>query len=120
LRKLVDAALKRLFAPKKETLGRGEHKYSGLLENSMVTVWVDLGSTFAGQLRYGVSVANDKHSVKPFRLSYESLWCQHGGWDYLTEENAERAIDLLPELVTYLATLVDRVNALADRACLTR
>jgi hypothetical protein len=40
-------------------------------------------------------------------LSFES---QPGGWDQLTEENAERCIDYLPELVDYLAQFTKRIN----------
>jgi hypothetical protein len=41
-------------------------------------------------------------------LSYELLWGQPGGWDYLTEENAARSIDLLPDLIDTLAHLLQR------------
>ena len=43
-------------------------------------------------------------------LSYESLWSQPGGWDYLSEENAARSIDILPELVEYLIQLPERIT----------
>jgi hypothetical protein len=46
-------------------------------------------------------------------MSYEAMWSQPGGWDYLTEENAERSIDFLPELVDYLESLAARVNKYA-------
>jgi len=32
-------------------------------------------------------------------FSYEALWGLVGGWDYLTEENAQRCIEALPGLV---------------------
>ncbi|HEY2295753.1 MAG TPA: hypothetical protein VGM86_34045 [Thermoanaerobaculia bacterium] len=41
-------------------------------------------------------------------LSYELLWGQPGGWDYLTEENAARSVNLLPELIDELARLLQR------------
>jgi hypothetical protein len=43
-------------------------------------------------------------------LSYESLWSQPGGWDYLSEENAARSIDFLPEVVEYLIQLPERIT----------
>jgi hypothetical protein len=55
---------------------------------------------------------NVEHTIKVFRLSYERLWDANLGWDYLTEENAARSIDLLMELIIYLADLAGRVNRL--------
>jgi hypothetical protein len=109
LRKLVDAALKPLL-PEKE--GGGNFLYSGPLGSSVASVWVDFGSIM-GQICYGVSVTNTPHTIRMRRLSFETLWFQHGGWDYLTEENAEHAITLLPELIKYLVRLADRVNEVA-------
>ena len=106
LRKLVDAALKPLL-PEKE--GGGNFLYSGPLGSGVANVWVDFGSIM-GQLRYGVSVTNTPHRIPMRRLSFETLWFQHGGWDYLTEDNAEHAIALLPELIEYLVRLADRIN----------
>jgi hypothetical protein len=79
---------------------------------SKITVWVDFNSRL-GQLVYGVSVINGEHTIKFSRLFYERLWDANLGWDYLTEENAARSIDLLVELVVYLTNLADRVNRLA-------
>jgi hypothetical protein len=110
LRKLVNAAFARLFSPEKTNQGGGNWKYVGSLGNSTLSVWVDYASQYCGQLRYGVSVANPEHTFKVARLSYESLWDATMGWDYLTEENAERSIEFLPELVVHMATLVDRIQ----------
>jgi hypothetical protein len=109
LRKLVDAVLKPLL-PEKEKQRGGNHLYTGPLGSGLVSVWLDFGSGYMGQLRYGVSVTNTPHTIRVRRISYESLWCQHMGWDYLTEENAERSIALLPELIRHVATLGDRIN----------
>src|SRR5260370_10812475 len=92
LRKLVEAALAKLFAPKKTSLGASTWKYVGPFDGTEVTVWVDLGSRL-GQLVYGVSVANPAHAVPFSRVSYEALWGAPLGWDYLTEENVERSIN---------------------------
>ena len=46
------------------------------------------------------------------RVSYEALWGANTGWDYLTEENAARSIDLLDELLLRLVRLFERVLAL--------
>jgi hypothetical protein len=113
LRKLADAVLKPRL-PEKEKHGGGNFLYTGPLGSGVASVWVDFGSSFMGQLRYGVSVTNTPHTVRMRRLSFESLWCQHGGWDYLTEENAERCLALLPELIDYLVRLADRINDAAQ------
>jgi hypothetical protein len=111
LRKIVDAVLKPLL-PEKEKQGGGNFLYSGPLGSGEADVAVDFGSIM-GQLRYGVSVTNTPHTI-PMRLLYfEALWFQHGGWDYLTEENAERSIALMPELIQYLVRLADRINDVA-------
>lgn len=109
LRKLADAALRPLL-PEKEKQGGGNFLYTGPLDGAAVSVWLDLTPGFMGQLRYGVSVTHTPHTIRCRRFSYESLWCQHGGWDYLTEENAERSVALLPELITYVAQLAGRVS----------
>ena len=43
------------------------------------------------------------------RLTYEMLWGMNTGWDYLTEENAARSIDLLDRLLIQFAGLVERI-----------
>ena len=63
-------------------------------------MWVDFGSR-TGQLCYWVGNVHEP-------LSYELLWGQPGGWDYLTEEKAARSIELLPELIDEMARLLRR------------
>jgi hypothetical protein len=62
----------------------------------------DFGSRM-GQVCYSVGDIRS-HGT----LSYELLWGQPGGWDYLTEENAARSVNLLPELIDELARLLQR------------
>jgi hypothetical protein len=114
LRKLVNAAFAKLFSPEKQKQGGNSWKYLGSLGNTEVTVWVDFGSQFCGQLQSGVSATHPEYKVKIVRLSYERLWDANLGWDYLTEENAPRSIDFLAEQVAYLVKLADRVNGLAN------
>src|SRR6266851_982519 len=108
LRKLVDATLRPLLPEQGKQAG-GNLLYSGPLGSGVASVWVDFGSIM-GQICYGVSVTNTPHTIRMRRLSFEGLWFQHGGWNYLTEENAEQSIALLPELIEYLVRLADRVN----------
>ena len=51
------------------------------------------------QLRHGVPCGG------PVAIAYEQIWGAPAGWDYLTEENAARSIDLLPEQVESLIIL---------------
>jgi hypothetical protein len=112
LRTLVDATFEKLFAARKRHSGGGNWQYTFSFDGHPLTVWLDFGSQL-GQLRYGVTVDNPSHAIKLVRVSYESLWLHHLGWDYLTEENAGRSIDLLAEEVGYMARLADRINASA-------
>jgi hypothetical protein len=104
LRKLVRAALQgRGFAA--EVTKGAAHKY---VNSSGATVRVDFGS-YMGQICYSVSAACA--ATRIVMLSYEILWSQPGGWDYLSEENAARSVDFLPEFVEYLIQLPERINA---------
>ena len=110
LRKLVDAAFQKLFAAQRSGTGGGNWRYTGSLAEDRLTVWLDLGSQVS-QLRYGVTVENPAHTIRVVRVAYESLWLHHLGWDYLTEENAARSVDLLAEQVVYIARLAERINS---------
>jgi hypothetical protein len=104
LRKLVDAALKRSGFARDKGATRGELKYDA---PSGASIRLDFGS-YMGQLCY--TVTTPAAPVRVARLSYEMLWGQPGGWDYLTEDNAERAIELLPELIGCVVDLAEQMN----------
>jgi len=107
LRKLVRSALKTCgFAP--EVTKGAEQKY---VSSSGDTVRVDFGSR-VGQICYGVSAA--RGDIRMIKMSFESLWSQPGGWDYLTEENAARAVEFLPDFVQYLIGLTNRIAGRAS------
>ena len=110
LRTLVDAAFRKLFAAERSSAGGGNWRYTGSLGEDRLTVWLDLGSQVS-QLRYGVTVENPAHTIRVVRVSYESLWLHYLGWDYLTEENATRSVDLLAEQVVCIARLAERINS---------
>jgi hypothetical protein len=108
LRKLVKQALVRLFAAETKKLPGGETGFTGTIEGTKLTVWVDFGSMSA-QLRYGVSIPDEQRRIFVPRLSYEDLWITNLGWDYLTEENATASIELLGKQIIYLAGLANRI-----------
>ena len=98
LRKLVKSTLLARGFTAVATKG-AEHEY---VHPSGLPVHVGFGSRM-GQLYYWVGDLRS-HGA----LSYELLWGQPGGWDYLTEENAARSIELLPELIESLTRLFER------------
>jgi hypothetical protein len=112
LRKLVKAALTRLYAPRIEKQPGNNLKYVGPYGDGELTVGVDFGSSLS-PLRYEVIFKNATHWLPAVRLNYELFWGVGLGWDYLTEENAPRSIDFFAEQVAYVANLVERVNGLA-------
>jgi hypothetical protein len=107
LKKLVDKMLTALFAPRKESLGSDGCKYVGEFDQSPLTVTVLFappGRQNPRQLQYLVNGG-----------TYEGLWHCHAIWDYITEENAERSVKLLRDLVFYLVGFMKRVNELRQR-----
>jgi hypothetical protein len=112
LRPMINKAFKAMFATEKKTQPGGETIYSGLFEDTLIQVGIDYASRFY-QLRYGVGIPDDSKTIFTSRLdyTYENLWAAGQGWDYLTEENAERSIVLLCD---YVARLVRLRNAVRD------
>jgi hypothetical protein len=103
LRKLVRTALRaRGFTA--EVAKGSEHRY---VSASGAVIRVDFGS-YLGQLVYKVSAVCGEARI--VGLSYEALWSQPGGWDYLTDENAARSVDHLAESVEYMIRLPERIG----------
>jgi len=113
LRPMINKAFKDMFATEKKKLPGGETVYSGLFENTLINVGIDFGSRMH-QLRYGVGIPDDSKTIFTSRLdyTYEGLWAGGTGWDYLTEENAERSIALLCDFVARLVRLRNAVRDL--------
>jgi hypothetical protein len=113
LRPMINKAFKEMFATEKKKLPGGETVYSGLFENTLIDVGIDFGSRMH-QLRYGVGIPDDSKTIFTSRLdyTYEGLWAGGTGWDYLTEENAERSIALLCDFVARLVRLRNAVRDL--------
>lgn len=109
LRKLMETAFARLFAPKKSKLPGGETRYTGTLGATELVVSIDYASRMA-QFAWFVGLRMAHPNLAAFRV--QDFWGLTG-WDYLTEENAARSIELLCERITYLVNLKNRIDALA-------
>ncbi len=114
LRKLIDSALTNLFDAQKTKIGSELLRYAGVLGTTRIKVdliFAPRGLVRPRQLQYLMRIL----PVGDFTWSYatyEGLWSLPANWDYLTEENAPRSIELLAELVTYLTDLAMRVREL--------
>ena len=110
LRKLIDKAFAQLFAPRKTKQPGGTLQYAGSIGSTELTVSV-IFSNMYGQLHWWVNMRMLNPNLKAVRV--QDFWGTYG-WDYLTEENAPRSIDLLCERIVYLARLRERIDALPE------
>jgi hypothetical protein len=109
LRKLIDKAFTQLFAPRK-TKQHGALNYAGSIGSTELTVFV-IFSNMYGQLHWSVNMAMLNPNLKAVRV--QDFWGAYA-WNYLTEENAPRSIDLLCERIVYFAKLRERIDALPE------
>jgi hypothetical protein len=61
---------------------------------------------------YAPSIPDPERKVVVIGTGYEHCFGMGGGWDYITEENAEASIGLLPELLQRLLGLRNEVKRL--------
>jgi hypothetical protein len=113
LRKLIDPALKRLFATEKTKQG-GITVHSGVFEGTPVNVGIDYAAR-GYQMRYTIHVPDETKTIFTRQLTYEQLWSAANGWDYLTEENAERSVALLCDFIARAVRVRNAVFELARR-----
>ena len=109
LRKLMEKAFAQLFSRQKSKLPGGETRYAGSIGSTELTVSTIFSSRFA-QLHWFVKMAMANPNLRAFHV--EDFWGSRA-WDYLTEENASRSIDLLCERIVYLVNLKERIDALS-------
>ena len=113
LKKLVKPLLQVLLGAKEEKMLGGAVKYDGTLDRTPVKVRVDYAARDV-QLIYAVSIPDPERKVVVVGTGYEHLFGMGGGWNYLTDENAEASIGLLPELLRRLVTLQSEVKRLVS------
>lgn len=111
LKKLMKPLLQGLLSAKEEKLPGGTMKYDGALDGTPLRVRVDYSARDV-QMLYAVSIPDPERKVVVIGTSYEHLFGIGGGWDSITEENAETSIRLLPELLHRLVTLRNGVKRL--------
>src|SRR5262245_16493637 len=111
LKKLVKPLLQGLLGAKEEKMRGGTMKYDGALDGTPVKVRVDYAARDV-QMIYAVSIPDPERKVIVIGKGYEHFFGMGGGWDYITEENAEASIGLLPELLRRLVTLRNEVKRL--------
>jgi hypothetical protein len=111
LRKLLNPMLAKRLGAKPQKRPGGELVYEGVIGDIALRVSIIFSNRYA-QMHYAVTWSVRERTLLAQRLSYETLWGANAGWDYLTEENAARSIDLLDELLLRLAQLFERVVAL--------
>lgn len=115
LRKLLNQVLTKRQPLKASQRPGGELIYEGVIQGIPLRVSIIFSSLYA-QMTYGLFWAHRERGLLAQRLAYEGMWGAGGGWDYLTEENAPRSIDLLEELVLHLVRLVARIQELPEHA----
>jgi hypothetical protein len=111
LKKLVKPLLQGLLGANEEKMPGGTMKYDGALDGTPVKVRVDYAARDV-QMIYAVSIPDPERRVVVIGTGYEHFFGMGGGWDYITEGNAEASIGLLPELLRRLVTLRNEVKRL--------
>jgi hypothetical protein len=111
LKKLVKPLLRDLLRAREEKMPGGTTKYDGTLDGTPVKVRVDYAARDV-QMICAVSIPDPERTVVVVGTGYEHFFGMGDGWDYLTEENADASIGLLPELLRRLVTLRNEVKRL--------
>ena len=102
LRKLI----KPVFADRLGLVGRNERGGNWSYErgDSSLKVRIDFGGR-GDQLRYSVTATDPASGVRVAMATYEGVLGLFGGWDWIVEEEAAGAVDLLAELVGVIQSL---------------
>ena len=113
LRKLI----KPLFADRFGLVGRNDRggNWSYDRAEGSLKVRIDFGGR-SDQLRYWVTATDPASGQRVAMATYEGLLGLIGGWDWIVEEEAADAIDLLAELVGLIATLPQRFGGRATQS----
>ena len=111
LRKLLNQSLTTLLGVKAVKQPGGDIVYDGSVRGTPLKVRITFSNLYA-QMHYAVTAKIHARNILAQQLTYETLWGTNTGWDYLTEENAARSIDLLSELLAILAGFMERIASM--------
>jgi hypothetical protein len=108
---MVKAEFSRLFATQITDVGSETWRYEGALNDCLLKVHIRYsGRMGRPQLDYSAEIMGKGRAIVSPKLCFESvLGVGFGRWDYITRQNAERSVQLLTELVVWLARLPERL-----------
>ena len=108
LRKLV----KPVFGERFRLVGRNERggNWSYQRDDGSLKVRIDFGGR-GDQLRYWVTATDPASGARVGMATYEGLLGLFGGWDWIVEEEAASAVDLLAELVGVIESLAPQLRS---------
>jgi len=86
-------------------------KYDGALDGTSVKVRIDYAARDV-QMIYSISIPDPERKAVLVGSGYEHFFGMGRGWDYITDENAEASVGLLPELLRRVVTLRNEVARL--------
>lgn len=111
LRRKVQAAFSKRFEAKATDLGSEIWSYAGKSEGCQIIVEIRYsGKMSSPQLAYQVQVRGKGRQFVSPNLCFESiLGVGFGRWDYLTKENTDCSLELLCDLVAWVARLPDHL-----------
>jgi hypothetical protein len=106
LRKLI----KPVFAERFGLVGRNQHggDWSYEREDDSLKIRLDFGGR-SDQLRYWVTATDSTSRRRVAMTTYEGLLGLFGGWDWIVEDEATDAVDLLAELVAAIESLPQKL-----------
>jgi hypothetical protein len=107
LRRRLEAALIPLAAPKVRKMGEGMWNYRGMLDGCAISLTTIYGQRLCDpDLQYTVVIERGGWLTSNLTCYEALLGVGNGAWDYLTEENVDRSVVLLCELLQWLARFV--------------
>ena len=110
LRKLIKPVFADRLALAGRNAGGGDWTYER--DDGSLVVRIDFGG-LSDQLRYRVTATGAESGARLAMATYEGLLGLPSGWDWIVEDEAADAVDLLAELVGVIDELAPRLAAAA-------
>ena len=106
LRRLIKPVFASRFDLAARNQGGGDWSYER--DDGTLKVRLDFGGR-TDQLRYWVTAGDTSSGVRVGMATYEGLLGLAGGWDWIADDDAARAVDLLADFVALIETLPGRL-----------